>query len=257
MEPTLIVQNITGRKLPLIYMMRSFLNLYKRYPFYMLLAAIVGMGCDPSKTDPVVEYDYYPLRLNSPLVYKVTETRYAAGNTAPTVTNWLEKDEAIRRSESSDGFPVFVFARSRRATTSDAWQKVKEYTITQYPDKYLLSIDNVTTVPMVFPIWASTKWNLNEFNTNEKEDAKYEFIGEARSVGELQFSKTLQVSGRDVTNDPIVRYNLGYSQYAFGIGPIYDEQTDFEYCQEAQCFGQQQIASGVSTIRQLVAHEAL
>lgn len=223
----------------------------------VLLAAILISGCDSGDKDPVNEYDYFPLRLGRSLVYQLTETRYAAGNPAPVVSTWFEKDETIRRTESLDGFPVFVFARSRRNSTTDAWQKVKEYTITQYPDKYLRSVDNVTTVPMVFPVRSTTSWNINAYNSLYKEECYYDYVREPRTIGALEFSNTIQVTGRDNTTDEVVAYNLGYSQYALGVGLIYEEQTDYEYCQEDNCLGQRKIASGLSTIRQLVGYEAL
>lgn len=224
--------------------------------FYSLVLTIFLSGCDDTGagSEPNRDYNYFPLKLDSPLIYEVSETKYGAGSTLPVISTWFEKDEAVRRSESPEGFPVFTMARSRRNAESEAWQKVKEYSVTQYPDKYLLSIDNITTVPMMFPVRSTTTWDINAFNTKETEGAEYEYVGEAMTVGELHFENTLQVSGRDYTNEPIVRYNLGYSQYAWGVGLVYDEQTDYEYCQEPHCFGQQQIASGVSIKRQLIAY---
>ncbi len=224
----------------------------------VLLAAIGISGCDRGDKGPVSDYDYFPLRLNYPLVYQLTETRYSAGNPEPAVSVWFEKDEAIRRTESPDGFPVFIFAHSRKDTPTGNWQKVKEYTITQYPDKYLQTIDNVTTVPMAFPIRSSTIWDLNAYNTEREEQCHYEYFNQPRTIGELDFKNTVQVTGRNYTTDTIVAYNLGYYQYAPGVGLIYEEQTDYEYCQENDdCFGKAQIASGMSTIRQLISYGTL
>lgn len=223
----------------------------------ILLGVIVISGCDSGDKDPVNDYDYFPLRLGHSLVYRLTETRYSAGNPEPVISTWLEKDEAIRRTESLDGFPVFTFARSRRNNPADAWQKVKEYTVTQYPDKYLRSIDNVTTAPMVFPVRSTTSWNINAYNSLYREDCYYDYINEPRTIGGLEFKNTIQVTGRDSGGDTIVAYNLGYSQYALKVGLIYDEQTDYEYCQEGNCLGQKKIASGISTIRELIDYEAL
>ena len=224
----------------------------------ILLAATFISGCDPGDKEPVSDYDYFPLRLSRPLIYQLTETRYAVGSSEPTVSVWFEKDEAIRRTESPDGFPVFIFSRSRKDTPTGSWQKIKEYTITQYPDKYLMSIDNVTTVPVAFPIRSTTNWNLNAYNTRLAEDTYYEYFNQPRTIGGLEFKNTVQATGRNNTEDTIVGYNLGYSQYASGVGLIYEEQTDYEYCQENDsCFGKMQIASGMSTIRQLVEYGAL
>ncbi len=223
----------------------------------LLLVLIVISACDSGDKDPANDYDYFPLRLGSPLVYQLTETRYTAGNSEPAVSTWFEKDEAIRRTESLDGFPVFIFARSRRSGQTGIWQKVKEYTVTQYPDKYLRSIDNITTVPVAFPIRNSTYWNINAYNTLDREQCNYEYFNQPRTIGELEFKNTVQVTGRDNTKDEYVSYNLGYSQYARGIGLIYEEQTDYEYCQENDnCFGKKQIASGTSTVRQLIDYTA-
>lgn len=238
MEPTMIIQ-LPNMKL-------------KGLGF--LLLGIIFWACDPDKNDMPNDYDYFPLRLNMPLVYQVTETRYSAGNSEPTILSWQEKDEAIRISESPDGFPVYIYSRSRRDNPEAPWQKVKEYSVTRYPDRYLLTLDNTTTVPMIFPINPLTSWDLNAYNTRVEEACRYDFLHQEKTIGSLHFPKTIQVSGRDFTNDPIVRYNLGYTQYALGVGLIFDEQTDYEYCQEQHCYGQQQIISGLSTIKQLIAY---
>jgi len=221
-----------------------------RILFFLTLICV--MGCDPGEKDPINDYDYFPLRLNAPLIYQVTETRYSAGNPEPTVTTWQEKDEAVRLTNAPDGAPLYVYSRSVRNQGGDSWQKVKEYTVTRYPDKYLLTEDNVTTIPLVFPIDEKTTWNRHAYNTREPEECKFEDLHQPRTIGSTTYEKTIHVQGRKFINDPIVRYNLGYFQYAKGVGLVFEEQTDYEYCQETHCYGQQQVISGVSKIRQLI-----
>ncbi len=226
-----------------------------RYLLLCLLLIVALGGCETEPKKPVDEYhQYFPLRLNRPLVYQVTETRYAAA-TQPATASWQEKDEIVRLSESSDGYPLFIYSRWKRNTPADPWQKVKEYSVVRYPDKYLHSMDNVTTVPVIFPVSYRATWDMNFHNDREMEICTYDYIGRELTIGELSFPNTIQVSGRNHTDDDIVKYNLGYSQYAFGVGLIYEEQTDYEYCQEAHCFGEKIISSGVSTIRQIIEYQ--
>ncbi len=220
--------------------------------FFLALIVTFFAGCDSKSPEPVDEYAYFPLRLNAPRSYQVTQTTYAAGQSEPVITTWQEKDEVIRINTGTDGFPVYVLARSTRSTPTAYWQKVKEYTVTRYPDKLLLSLDNKTTIPMVFPITTGVLWNLNQYNTSEEEKCRYADIKTPRTIGDFTFPNTIQVSGREFTQDIFVRYHLGFSQYALGVGLIYEEQTDYYYCQEDHCLGQQLIASGTSTIRQLI-----
>lgn len=224
--------------------------------FAILMLTFSWSACDRNEENPESEYEYFPLKLNSRYVYQLNETRYSAGNKEPKTTQWFEKDEVIREDVSLDGFPVFVFSRSRRNSTIDSWQKVKEYTVTRYPEKYLLTIDDVTTMPMVFPIRNTESWDINKYNTKGWEDCYYAYIGREDTVGELSFGKTLKVQGRYSTDDDVVSYNNGYSKYAAGVGLVFDEQTDYEYCQESEaCLGKREIVSGLSTIRQLIEFE--
>jgi hypothetical protein len=220
----------------------------------LLIVTVLFQACSDKTTDPVNTYDYYPLTIGHFMIYDVNETTYSSGQKDPVVVNYQEKDEISRVSVNTDGSSTYIVSRSTRNTASGYWQKVKEYSIQQYPDKLIFNVDNQSLVPLVFPVDPKLTWNGNMYNTLDPENYLYEDINQPYQIGTLSFDKTLTlVERRDTTS--VIDYDLGLKRFALGVGLIYDEQTSYEYCQSsADCIGQQIIDSGSRKVRKIIEY---
>jgi hypothetical protein len=218
---------------------------------FLLSASILTLqSCDKTETDPVDEYQYYPLSLGQYQIYQVQETTYSAGQPKHVISTWQEKDQVDRISSSSDNVTAFIVARYKRNTTADYWQKFKEFTVTSSPDKILTNIDNQTVFALIFPIDSKIKWNGNRYNNQDAEDFYYQDIHKPTNVDNLSFDKTITVVERRDTS--IINRYVGLKKYAVGAGLILDEQTAYEYCQDDKCIGTETIESGTHRVKKII-----
>lgn len=219
----------------------------------LVTAAITIQSCGDSSTDPVDTYAYVPLDIGQYQIYEIKQETYISGQKTPVITTWQEKDEVRQSSTDVNGIPTFIVSRSRRNTSTDYWQKVKDYSIGQFPDKLTLNLDNQITVPFIFPIDSKIEWNGNMYNTLDKEDYHYEDINQSYRLGTLSFEKALTVVERSDTTS-VVSYALGIKRYALGVGLIYDEQTAYQFCQSEDCIGSKAIDSGSKKVRRILEY---
>lgn len=222
-----------------------------------LLLSFLFQSCGDSSTDPINTYDYLPLAVGRYQIYQVSEEVYSSGQSKPVIRSWQEKDEVSRVSTNTSGIPTYTVSRYSRNLATDYWQKIKEYSIEQFPDKLIFNIDNQNTVPLVFPIDSKVIWNGNMYNTLDKEDYHYQDINKPSQLDKLSFDNTLTVVERADTTS-VITYSLGLKRYALGVGLIYDEQTAYDYCQATpECIGQGIVDSGTHKIRGLIEHGTL
>ena len=240
-------------KINTYYKKRSVISLYRFLSVFIIITLF--QSCNDDSTDPVNSYDYFPLAIGHYMIYDVEETTYSSGQQKPVLRNYQEKDEISRATVNANGGSTYIVSRSTRNTTSDYWQKVKEYSIEQFPDKLIFNIDNQSTLPLVFPVDSKITWNGNMYNTLDAQDYHYEDINQPYQISStLSFDKTLTlVERRDTTS--VIDYDLGLKRFAVGVGLIYDEQTSYEYCQSsAECIGKQIIDSGSRKTRRIIEH---
>ncbi|MDR6803517.1 hypothetical protein J2Y45_000787 [Dyadobacter sp. BE34] len=229
--------------------LRTICGTFAKHITILAIASIAFSACDDT-TDPLDPYDYYPLEIGHYIVYDVNQEVYSAGQTAPVVTKWQEKDEVDRVASDSAGIVTYVIARSTRNSTADYWQKVKEYTIHKYPDKLLTNIDNQPFLSLTFPIDSRTTWNGNSYNNLEKQDCYYEPGFKSVKIGEQSFDNVLTVVERSDTS--IINKYVTIKQYGVGVGLISDDQTAFEFCQNDDCIGSGKVESGNHKTRKII-----
>lgn len=163
-------------------------------------------------------------------------------------------------NKDSAGNEIYITSVSSRKNPSEYWTKNKEYSISAFPDKIILNLDNQLLTPLVFPYDLRVKWNGYQYFNLDDQDPKfgslhhYEKINEPLTMGSLVFDNTLKVSERnDTTNQ--AQYNLGFKYYASGIGLVADEQTHFEYLQQnGEFVGDRTIGSGTKKIRKILEY---
>ncbi|MCE7065322.1 hypothetical protein [Dyadobacter sp. CY326] len=231
--------------------MRKFTHISRSAIFATLLVATL-FSCKKDKTEPVDSYDYYPLEIGRYAIYEVQEEIYSAGQANPVKKSWQEKDETDRMATDENGIPTYTFARSRRNTDKESWQKVKEFTAQKFPDKLLTNIDNQTFFSMAFPVDPNVTWNGNSYNNADAQEYHYENLGKPIQVGSQSFDKALVVVERKDTS--IINRYIGIKQYGLGVGLIFDDQTAFELCQTEECIGSGKIESGTHITRKIIEY---
>ncbi|GGC08966.1 hypothetical protein [Dyadobacter sediminis] len=218
---------------------------------FLLLIMVAVFSCDTKTTEPVSDYNYFPLEAGRYSIYQVQEEVYSTSQKDPVVKAWQEKDEVIR-VETNEGVSTYTFSRSTRNTSADYWQKVKEFTVQKYPDKILTNMDSRMYFSMAFPVDANLEWNGNSYNDLDEENYHYQHIGQPASIDAQSFDKTVTVEERRDTS--IINKYIGVKQYALGVGLISDDQTALELCQNENCIGSGKIESGSHKIRKIIEY---
>ncbi|WP_229254223.1 hypothetical protein [Dyadobacter sp. NIV53] len=218
------------------------------------LLAIVFLlqSCNNDSTEPINVYDYYPLEIGKYQIYSVKVEVYSAGVSAPVTTTYQEKDEIESMSTDAQGISTYIFSRSTRNTSTDYWQKTKNYSVTEYPDKLLTNIDNQTFFSLIFPIDLKVTWNGNIYNNLDSENYHYEDINKPMQIDTLRFDNTLTLVERKDTS--IINRYTGTKIYGLGVGLISDDQIAYEYCQADDCIGSETIESGTHKTRTIISY---
>ena len=206
-------------------------------------------SCDNKNIDVVDPQTYLPLEVGKYQVYEISETVYSPAQTKPIVTTWEEKDVVDRIINEQDNAKTYVVNRYKRLNKNDYFQKVKEYTIRQSPDKVITTIDNVSILSLVLPPDSKVTWNGNLYNIQDSEKHWYTNINKPSDINSVLFTNTITVMERK--DSSAINNYTGMKQYAAGVGLIYDEQMAYEYCQEADCIGSGKIDSGFFRVKKI------
>jgi len=227
-------------------------------PHYLLipLLAAFTVSCQNENKETVEPTSFYPLSVGQFSVFDVTEIVYSEGQ--DSVTNfWQERDELSKITSATGETATYLVYRSKRKTASDYWQKVKEYTVQQSPDKIVENIDNESIVQLVFPIDLNTKWDAYSYMNLSDNDYRYGYkftyqhTKEPIAVSGKTFDKTLKVVERMDTSS--IQYKVAGKYYAENIGLIKSEQADFQYLQkDGDLVGDKIIGSGRRVTKKII-----
>jgi hypothetical protein len=210
----------------------------------------VLQSCDNKNVEVVDPQTYLPLEIGKYQIFEITETVYSPAQPQPIVTTWQEKDVVDRIISEQDHVKTYVINRYKRNSNNDYFQKVKEYSIRQSPDRIITTVDNVSILSLVLPPDPKVTWNGNMYNIQDIQKNWYTHINEPSSINSILFAHTITVIERK--DSTAINNYKGIKQYASGVGLIYDEQTGYEYCQEADCIGSGKIDSGFYRTKKII-----
>ncbi len=205
-----------------------------------LLWAVVS--CQPN-TDPAPDDSaYFPLQTGDYWIYQVTQENYSLTNGATTSTFQLQ--EKIGNSFVRNGQVIFQVEESTRKSELGNWQVSAIRTTYKSLSEVVDQENNVPTLNLLFPVSASTSWNVNTYNAlPDSLPLRYTSINIPYNTGKLSFAHTVSVVGpNDSTLIGLAKYQRVYAQ---NVGLVYRENTALAYCQSAPgCIGKGIIASG-------------
>jgi hypothetical protein len=211
-------------------------------------------ACNPGQA-PIDPYNFIPLEVGRSTTYNVHEENYYSGLSTPTIRDFQEKDVIASKIDKSK----FLLIRYTRADSTGYWLKQKEIVLELLPDKLLTTIDNKAYLQMLYPINLSVRWDGNTYNNLEKKQYQYSDFENQVKIGSLTFSSTLKViedNNFDFSTPDILSLHKTIRQYALGIGIIYEEENDLEYCQEEYCIGEEIIDYGQKKTRIIIDYSS-
>lgn len=228
----------------------------------ILTLFILTISCSEDPIELDFGYTYQPLRVGLSWVYEVEETSI----TQAIETNWRYdlKVTIIDSFKTDAGIYSYWLQRQTRSDENQPWNALDTWSIQQTANQLLQNESNITFVKLVFPPAPGLTWNGNQFNNlaengnifNGQGSEYYQLtaVGEVKDLPSGQrFERTLTVIHNDF-EDAIVGQDKRSESYADGVGLIYKEIIQLEYCSTPACLGQQKIDRGVIYKQTLKSH---
>lgn len=216
----------------------------------IFLVCVLINSCSDSDAVKTDATNFYPLQINKSWIYDVSEEIHSASTNGPVMKTYQEKDEVVNAIVNASGSTIYTISRSQRLSQSASWQITKTLFVERFPEKFLTTIDNQIYVSLIIPVDPSAKWNVNAYNTLDAVSTNYSNIGLSSDILGTPVSNTITVI--EDAEDNVLRLVNKKTIYGYTVGPIYEDNTDFEYCQNSDCIGQQKVESGSRKIRKLV-----
>ena len=212
----------------------------KYFPFFLILA----VSCKTDDFTPTdIGLDYFPLQKGFYQVYNVEEVIYSEVAGTKNLAYQI-------RVEVTDSFPnteggyTYVLSRGKRVSESASWQALDTWSARNNDDRELIvSEGNTPFVKLTFPARKGSGWNGNKFNDLEQDEYEVLNADQPFTAGGMTFEKTLTV-GEENNEDLIVFQDLRQEIYARGVGLVYREVLQLNYCTKDNCRGQQKITNG-------------
>jgi hypothetical protein len=210
----------------------------KYLAFFTLLA-----GCG---TEEGLLYDtdaaYFPLKKGYYQIYTVQDIRYSGIQVQEL--NYELMTVVTDSFRSADGQDTYVIHRSHRSAEGDPWEILDTWSARKARSEVIVSEGNTPFIKLKFPVAENTRWNGNAFNTLGEDEYEIAEAGELKEFNGMIFDQTITVE-QEHNEDFVVYRDERREVYAPGVGLVYKESLQFNYCTEDHCLGQQKINEGI------------
>ena len=217
---------------------------------YLLIGLVVLIGC--SESEPEMQgndAEYFPLQTGFFQIYSVDETIYTELN-PPESFEYELKTEVVDSFANLEGGYTFVIHRSTREAEDDPWQFLDAWSARTNAYQAVLMEGNISYVRIAFPVFKNKEWNGNVLNSLETDSYRIESVGEPYELNTgLEFSDVVAIKQEDELDE--LKRDQREEVYARNVGLVYKKSIVLNYCDEASCFGQQEINDGVEYVQVL------
>jgi len=215
-----------------------------RYWLICLVIFCQALSCSTDDVSPTTSVkDYFPMKIGASHIYSVEETVISqiSGESKSTYELRTIVTDSI---PESDGSFLYVIQRYRRNDALSPWTNLPTWSARVSKFQAIFNEENTGYLKAEAPVVEGKAWNGNLPNSLDED--KYEMIevGMPYSVNSLtNFPKTITILQND-NNDLIVFQDKRSEIYAEGVGLIYREILQLEYCTDPNCLGQQKVKKG-------------
>jgi hypothetical protein len=217
--------------------------------FLRILAGLTLIGtisCDSGEDAVPAETgkDYFPFRKGLYYVYDVVETEYVLST--PETMEYELKIQVVDSFFNLNEKLTYVIYRSKKMEGDTDWTYIDTWSGTLDSREVIVNEENIPFVKLKLPVDQGTEWNGNIYNTGEEDEYLLEEINKPHTFNGENFDNCITINQND-NEDYIVFLDQRKEIYAKGVGLIYKETTQLNYCTaEAQgCLGQQVVESGL------------
>ncbi len=186
---------------------------------------------------------YFPLQTGVYQVYDVLEKRYEVAQ-APQEFSYQLMTEIVDSFPSDAGHLTYVMHRARRQTESDPWEQLDTWSVRSEANGIIVAEGNTAFVKLALPVGEGNRWDGNAYNSIGKDEYQVRQMRYPFEVNGVTFGNTVTVE-QERNEDPIVFHDERSEVYAAGVGLIYREVVQLDYCTANDCLGLRKIDEGI------------
>jgi len=217
---------------------------------FLLLSSI---ACSVDKIDLQNQFgvEYYPLQTGNYRIYDVDQTIYELG--MPSPANFQLKETVVDSFVNQGGGYTYTLHREIWDEIQETWNLTDSWSARLSDTEAVLAEGNTHYLKLAFPLSPNKTWDGNAYNTMDEEIYEADSIDLVFTVAEQDIQNTVTIVQSN-NLDKIVETDYRIEKYAPGIGLIYKEITNLEYCtSNDSCLGQQIIESGLIYKQSIIA----
>ena len=186
---------------------------------------------------------YFPLQRGQFHVYAVQEIHHSSAS-EPLALSYEMMTEVVDSFPSAPNQHTYVVHRSKRADEGQPWQPLDTWSVRKNEYEVIVSEGNTSFVKARFPVSPGTRWNGNALNALGADEYAFADVDEPMQIGGMTFEKTVTIE-QERNGDQIVFRDERHEVYARGVGLVYREIIQLNYCTDDACLGQQVVEEGI------------
>ncbi len=227
---------------------------------YWLICWIIfsqSMSCSTDDATPTATVkDYFPLKMGASHIYSVEETvtQQISGESKSTYELRTVVSDSI---PETDGTFTYVIQRYKRNDAQSPWSNLPTWSARVTKFQAIVNEENIGYLKVEAPIAEGKEWNGNLPNILDEDMYALIEVAKPYSISSTKsFPNTITISQND-NNDIIVFQDKRSEIYAEGVGLVYREILQLEYCTDPNCLGQQKVKKGLAYQQVLKEYEGL
>lgn len=228
-----------------------------RYALICLLVFAHAMSCSKDEAMPAASVkDYFPLKIGVSHIYSVEET--VTQQISGEIKSTYELKTVVADSiPETDGTFTYVVQRYKRNDAQSAWINLPTWSARVSKFQAIVSEENTGYLKVEAPITEGKEWNGNLPNSQDKDKYALVEVGKPYSINSTNsYPNTITVLQND-NKDLVVFQDKRSEVYAEGIGLVYREILQLEYCTDPACLGQQKVKKGLAYKQVLKEYDGL
>ncbi|WP_461790665.1 hypothetical protein [Pedobacter sp.] len=194
---------------------------FKQLIYLMLGGAIAICSCNKSENSPApdMNFAYFPLKLQSVIVYDVDSTVYSDFNNSVTTFSFHLKDTVTNTFTDAQGDKVYRIERLKKTAVRD-WFFLKVITRKTVNNRAEEFIDNKRYVRLVFPATEQSTWNGNIYNDLGEWRYEIKNLNQPLTIGTNKLDSTLTTKYEEIN---ALTEEINIETYAKNIGLVKKE----------------------------------
>jgi hypothetical protein len=217
---------------------------FLRYFIGLIAVAVVSCDSDEDARPADSGKDYFPFRKDLYHVYDVSEINYVLS--APETLAYELRTEVIDSFLNVEGNFTYVIYRSKRMEGESNWAYIDTWSGGIDSREVVINEENIPFLKLKLPVEVGVQWNGNAYNNEDEDQYTLEETGKSYVFNGVNFDQCITINQND-NEDYIVFLDQRKEIYARGIGLVYKETTQLNYCTDTNqgCLGEQTIESGL------------